>query len=229
MSKKLKNHIRNNFQMTFNNEEVLIEAFTHSSYANDHRNQSMKNLERLEFLGDAVIELVVSNYLYNKFPDLPEGQLTRMRASIVRAESLAELAKKCEFPQFIRLGKGEEQMNGRNRTSLLCDVFEAFVGVVFIDQGMDTVLEFAKQVLFPKIDADDFSHGMDYKTTFQELMQQNGVVQISYDVVETKGPDHAREFIVEVSVEGDKYGTGSGRSKKIAEQRAAKKALDQLN
>lgn len=228
MSKRLIKHVESHFGLSFTNEELLVEAFTHSSYANDHRDQVLGNLERLEFLGDAVLELTVSEYLYKKYPDHPEGQLTRMRASIVRAESLASFAKECELAQFVRLGKGEEQMNGRYRPSLLCDVFEAFVGSIFIDQGMDAVIPFLKQVVFPKIDSGAFSHGMDHKTTLQELMQKNGVVKISYEVIDTVGPDHNREFVVEVFIEDDSMGVGKGRSKKIAEQQAAKNALDLL-
>lgn len=226
---KLKKHIKKHFNLEFNDEKLLIEAFTHSSYANDHRKRNLKNLERLEFLGDAVVELCTSEYLYNKFPELPEGQLTRMRAASVREESLAQLALECHLAQFVRLGKGEEMMNGRTRPALLCDVFEAFIGAIFQDQGLEVAREFLSNVLFPKIDNDDFSHGMDFKTSLQELVQQNGEVHITYEVIDTTGPDHEREFTVEVTVEGDSYGIGKGNSKKRAEQQAAKKALEQLS
>lgn len=228
MTKKIIEHIKDEFGVTFHSKETLIEAFTHSSYANDHRDQKIKNLERLEFLGDAVIELTVSDYLYKKYPLHPEGQLTRMRASIVRQESLASLAKEHHLQKFVRLGKGEEQMNGRSRASLLCDVFEAFIGAVFVDQGMDVVIAILQKVLFPKIDSGAFSHGMDYKTALQELLQKNGVVTIQYKIVDKRGPDHEREFVVEVFVEGDSFGRGVGRSKKRAEQAAARQALDTL-
>lgn len=226
--KKLFLHVRDKFGVTFDDENILIEAFTHSSYANDHRDKQIRNLERLEFLGDAVLELTVSEYLYHKFPNHPEGQLTRMRASIVRAESLATLTKEYQLHHYVRLGKGEEQMNGRTRPSLLCDVFEAFIGAVFVDQGMDVVKDILKSVLFPKIDSGAFSHGMDHKTALQELLQRNGVVTIEYKVIGHTGPDHQKEFIVEVYVEGDSFGQGNGRSKKAAEQAAAKAALERL-
>lgn len=226
--KKLVQHVYDQFGVTFNDRSVLIEAFTHSSYANDHRDEQIRNLERLEFLGDAVLEVTVSEYLYHKYPNHPEGQLTRMRASIVRAESLAKLAKEYSLHQYVRLGKGEEQMNGRTRPSLLCDVFEAFIGAVFVDQGMDVVKDILKAILFPKIDSGAFSHGMDHKTALQELLQRNGVVTIEYTVVDKRGPDHQKEFVVEVNVEGDLFGKGVGRSKKAAEQAAAKVALDML-
>ncbi|MCC5890626.1 MAG: ribonuclease III [Alkalibacterium sp.] len=226
--KKLFLHVKDKFGVTFNDENVLIEAFTHSSYANDHRDKQIRNLERLEFLGDAVLEVTVSEYLYHKYPNEPEGKLTRMRASIVRAESLAKLTQEYQLHHYVRLGKGEEQMNGRTRPSLLCDVFEAFIGAVFVDQGMESVKEILKAILFPKIDSGAFSHGMDHKTALQELLQRNGVVTIEYKVVGHTGPDHQKEFIVEVFVEGDSFGKGSGRSKKAAEQSAAKVALDSL-
>ena len=229
MLEKLKDHIKSEFDLEFQDESLLVEAFTHSSYANDHHQSRHKNLERLEFLGDAVVELCTSAYLYDKFPELPEGQLTRIRAASVRAESLAQLARECDLPQFILLGKGEEMMQGRERPALLCDVFEAFTGAIFQDQGYERARQFLSQVLFPKIDHDDFSHGMDFKTALQELMQENGEVKIDYDVVDTKGPDHNRTFYVEVKIEGDSYGVGQGNSKKRAQQQAAKKALEQLS
>ncbi|MGX7358408.1 ribonuclease III [Dolosigranulum pigrum] len=230
--KALKQHIKDNFNIEFNDERILIEAFTHASYANDHRHlvsEPIKNLERLEFLGDAVIELFVSDYLFNQFKELPEGQLTRLRASIVRAESLAELATECQLAQFIRLGKGEEKMGGRQRPALLCDVFEAFVGAIYQDQGVESVRRFLRQVMFSKVEQNSFSYDTDYKTALQEFMQQSGVVNIEYTVLETSGPDHDREFTVEVSIEGDYHGVGMGKSKKLAEQKAAKQALEALS
>lgn len=224
----LAKHIDNIFNIQFNNNELLYIAFTHSSYANDHRDKDFQHLERLEFLGDAVIELIVSDFLYKKFEKLPEGQLTKMRAAAVRAETLAELAVESSLPQFILLGKGEEQSNGRERISLLCDVFEAFIGAIYLDQGINNARTVLEKLLFPKINAGDFSHGMDYKTALQEWMQQDGVVQIEYQVIDTSGPDHAREFLVEVKIEGDSMGIGSGSSKKRAEQNAAKVAYENL-
>jgi len=228
MNNALLKHIKNTFDIQFKNNDLLFTAFTHSSYANDHREQNIEHLERLEFLGDAVIELIVSDYLYKEYSELPEGQLTKMRAAAVRAETLAQLAIENDLPQFILLGKGEEQANGRERIALLCDVFEAFMGAIYLDQGSQTAREVLADILFPKISAGDFSHGMDYKTTLQEWMQRDGIVQIDYQVIDTMGPDHAREFKVEVSIEGDSMGTGIGSSKKRAEQNAAKVAYEQV-
>lgn len=228
MEKELINHVYDSFGITFENKELLITALTHSSYANDHR-EEIAHLERLEFLGDAVIELIVSDYLYKQYSELPEGQLTKMRAAAVRAETLAQLAIDSELPQFILLGRGEEQSNGRERVSLLCDVFEAFIGAIYLDQGTEEARNVLEELLFPKITAGDFSHGMDYKTTLQEWLQKDGVVQIQYEVIETLGPDHAREFKVEVRIQGEPMGTGIGTSKKRAEQSAAKVAYENLS
>lgn len=228
MGKELIQHINDLFGITFNDEELINIAFTHSSYANDHREKDIQHLERLEFLGDAVIELIVSDYLYKEYTDLPEGQLTKMRAAAVRAETLAQLAIESDLPKYIRLGRGEEQSNGRARVSLLCDVFEAFVGAVYLDQGTQAARNILSLLLFPKINAGDFSHGMDFKTALQEWMQRDGVVLIDYEVIDTLGPDHARQFQVEVRIEGEPMGVGLGTSKKRAEQEAARVALEQL-
>lgn len=228
MIKGLEQHISDKFDVQFKNNQLLYVAFTHSSYANDHRETELEHLERLEFLGDAVIELIVSDYLYKKYPDLPEGKLTKMRATSVRAETLSELAVESGLPKYILLGRGEEQSNGRERISLLCDVFEAFIGAIYLDQGFEAARGILSKVLFPKISTGDFSHGMDYKTALQEFMQKDGVVQIEYQVIDTSGPDHAREFKVEVKIEGDAMGIGVGTSKKRAEQNAAQSAYENL-
>ena len=228
MIKGLEQHISDKFNIQFKDSQLLYVAFTHSSYANDHRDTDLEHLERLEFLGDAVIELIVSDYLYKEYPGLPEGQLTKMRAASVRAETLSQLAVESGLAPFILLGRGEEQSNGRERISLLCDVFEAFIGAVYLDQGVQVAQDILSNVLFPKISTGDFSHGMDYKTTLQEWMQKDGVVQIEYEVIGTSGPDHAREFKVEVKIEGDSMGIGLGTSKKRAEQNAAQSAYENL-
>lgn len=220
----LSEYVLEKFGIAFDNVDLLSIAFTHSSYANDHREKNLEHLERLEFLGDAVIELIVSDYLFQEYKELPEGQLTKMRAAAVRAETLAQLTLENDLQEFILLGKGEEQSNGRTRVSLLCDVFEAFIGAIYLDQGVEAAREVLAETLFPKISVDDFSHGMDYKTALQEWMQQDGIVQIEYKVLKTAGPDHARVFTVAVIIEGDTLGIGKGSSKKRAEQAAAKEA-----
>lgn len=224
----LKEHVYEKFNIHFKNEKLLKIAFTHSSYANDHRNEEIEHLERLEFLGDAVIELIVSDYLYKEYKELPEGQLTKMRAAAVREETLAQLAIESGLPPYIRLGRGEEQSNGRERASLLCDIFEAFVGAIYLDQGIDQARKVLEALLFPKITAGDFSHGMDYKTALQEFLQQDGVALIEYVMIEATGPDHARQFHVEVRVQKEPMGRGVGTSKKRAEQEAARVAFEKL-
>lgn len=228
MKEKLVEYVNTKFNISFQKDELLFIAFTHSSYANDHREKNLEHLERLEFLGDAVIELIVSDYLYKEYEELPEGQLTKMRAAAVREETLAELTVETNLQQFILLGKGEEQSNGRKRTSLLCDVFEAFIGAVYLDSGIETAQKILSETLFPKISVGDFSHGMDYKTSLQEWLQQDGVVQINYRVIDTSGPDHARVFTVAVYIDEELFGTGEGSSKKRAEQAAAKEAFEKL-
>ena len=225
---KLINYVKKEMDISFEKEELLSIAFTHSSYANDHREQKLEHLERLEFLGDAVIELVVSEYLYREYSKLPEGQLTKMRAAAVREETLAQLTIENNLQQFILLGKGEEQSGGRQRHSLLADVFEAFIGAIYLDRGIETSRELLQKTLFPKITIGDFSHGMDHKTDLQEWLQKDGLVQIEYRVIDSFGPDHARIFKVAVLIEGEIMGIGEGSSKKRAEQAAAKEAFKKL-
>lgn len=223
--KELEKMVKEKYGITFHNKELLWEAFTHSSYVNEHRQKKWKNNERLEFLGDAVLEIVVSDYLFHYYHEWQEGRLTRLRAQIVCEPSLAEFAKKCEFDQYIRLGKGEENMNGRNRPALLCDLFEAFIGAVYLDQGIEASRRFIMEIVMPKIKEDAFSHAMDYKTLLQEDLQKNGDIAIRYITLTEEGPSHAKHFEVEVRADNQVMGTGLGSSKKAAEQSAAKMAL----
>lgn len=226
--KKLVKYVEKELEIPFKNKELLMTAFTHSSYANDHREKNLEHLERLEFLGDAVIELIVSEYLYKEYHTLPEGQLTKMRAAAVREETLAQLTIESQLQPFILLGKGEEQSDGRNRKSLLADIFEAFIGAIYLDSGIETAKKFLANTLFPKITLSDFSHGMDYKTNLQEHLQKNGVIEIEYRVIDSYGPDHARVFKVAVLIEGEIMGNGKGSSKKRAQQAAAKEAFENI-
>ncbi|SES74296.1 RNAse III [Oceanobacillus limi] len=212
--------------VTFHNHSLLKQAFTHSSYVNEHRDQSFSDNERLEFLGDAVLELGVSQYLYRKNPTMPEGEMTKLRASIVCEPSLYNFAKELQFGNHLFLGKGEELTGGRDRPALLADVFEAFLGALYLDQGFDTALQFLEQNVFPKIDTGAFSYGMDYKSQLQEFVQQEKNQKIEYHIIEEKGPSHNKEFVAEVIVKEGITGMGVGRTKKEAEQRAAKKVLD---
>lgn len=227
--KELSKMIQQKFGVVFNNEALLREAFTHSSYVNEHRQENLKNNERLEFLGDAVLEIIVSDYLFHHYENWQEGRLTRLRAQIVCEPSLAAFAKECGFDQYIRLGKGEENTNGRKRPALLCDLFEAFIGAVYLDKGFDEARNFIQKVVFPKIKEDAFSHAMDYKTLLQEELQKNGDVAIRYIILTEEGPSHAKLFEVEVQADGNVLGKGMGSSKKVAEQNAAKMALKNIH
>ena len=212
--------------MVFSDETLLETAFTHTSYANEHRLLKISHNERLEFLGDAVLQLIISEYLYTKYPKRPEGDLSKMRSMIVREESLAGFARDCQFDQFIKLGRGEEKSGGRNRDTILGDLFEAFLGALLLDKGVEAVKSFLYQVMIPKVEAGDFERVTDYKTKLQELLQINGDVEIAYQVVSETGPAHAKNFEVAVLINGRKSGQGQGRSKKLAEQEAAKNAFE---
>ena len=229
MDSQLTNELKERYGIVFHDVNLLEQAFTHSSYVNEHRYLKLSDNERLEFLGDAVLELLVSQYLYKKFPDLPEGKLTKMRAAIVREDSLSKFAKECHFDQYILLGKGEENSGGRNRPSLLCDLFEAFLGALYLDQKVAAAKKFVAEVIFPKIDAGAFSHEMDHKTHLQEVLQRQGDVMIDYRLVKEEGPAHDRIFSIEVYVNEQLIGTGQGKSKKLAEQDAAERALKALS
>ena len=181
VSVAFKNNLKEKYGIKFNNENLLEDAFTHSSYANEHPGR--KDYEKLEFLGDAVLELAVSDYLYRHFPRLNEGELTRMRSNIVRTEGFSEFAIECGFPAEINLGKGEEKAGARKRKTLLEDVFEAFNGALFLDQGMPAVQHFLHLTVYPLIAEGDFNASRDYKTELQERLQVNGPVKIEYQVI----------------------------------------------
>ena len=170
--------LKERFGIVFNDPDLLAEAFTQASYVNEHQDQQLKYYERVEFLGDAVLELVVSEYLYKRYKDMPQGKLTRLRAAMVCEESFASFARECDFPQYIRLGKGEQKAHAWERDSLLCDIFESFVGALYLDQGREPVLKFVHQVIFPKLDEGRFDGVFDYKTTLQEYLQRDGDVAI---------------------------------------------------
>ena len=219
---------QDNIGIHFLNERILKQAFTHSSYVNEHRRKPYEDNERLEFLGDAVLELTVSQYLYKKFPMMSEGELTKLRAAIVCEPSLVTFANAMSFGGLVLLGKGEEQTGGRERPALLADVFEAFIGALYLDQGLETVYEFLRKTVFPKIDEGAFSHVMDYKSQLQELVQRDAAGILEYKIHLEKGPAHNKEFVSHVSLNGEIMGTGVGRSKKEAEQHAAQQALGHL-
>ncbi|GHH96528.1 ribonuclease III [Neobacillus kokaensis] len=214
--------------IVFQNEKLLRHAFTHSSYVNEHRKKPFEDNERLEFLGDAVLELTVSQFLFKKYPTMTEGELTKLRAAIVCEPSLVTFANELGFGKLILLGKGEEMTGGRERPALLADVFEAFIGALYLDQGIETVIGFLEKTVFPKINAGAFSHVMDFKSQLQELVQRDSTGVIEYCVLQEKGPAHNKEFVSKVTLNGEELGIGTGRSKKEAEQHAAQMALSVL-
>jgi len=222
------NELEKKLRVEFANKKLYEQAFTHSSYVNEHRKHLVDN-ERLEFLGDAVLELGVSQYLYRKHPSMVEGEMTKLRATIVCEASLAHFAEQLELGDYLRLGKGEEQTGGRMRPSILADVFESFLGAFFLDQGYDRTVQFLEQHVYPKIISGAFSHAMDYKSELQELVQQNKGIAIRYDIIEERGPSHNKEFVAQVTIDQETFSEGIGKTKKEAEQRAAKKALDVFN
>ena len=224
--KELQTVLKNHFAIEFADKKLLETAFTHTSYANEHRLLKISHNERLEFLGDAVLQLIISEYLYTKYPKRPEGDLSKLRSMIVREESLAGFARDCQFDQFIKLGRGEEKSGGRNRDTILGDLFEAFLGALLLDKGVEAVKIFLYEVMIPKVEAGDFERVTDYKTKLQELLQINGGVEIAYQVISETGPAHAKNFEVAVLINGRKSGQGQGRSKKLAEQEAAKNAFE---
>lgn len=212
----------------FEREELLITAFTHSSYVNDNAWKSIQDYERLEFLGDAVLQITVSRFLYDKFPEIPEGELSKLRAAAVCEPSLAEIASDLNFGDLMILGKGEEKFGGRNRASILADMFEAFLGAVYLDKGIDEVNSFLEKVMFGKIKDGDFSQVIDYKTELQEFIQKDHAGILSYEITSEEGPSHNKVFVADVLLDGKVIGNGSGKSKKEAEKMAAKNAYIDL-
>lgn len=218
----------NNLGLHFENASLLYNAFTHSSYVNEHRRKLFEDNERLEFLGDAVLELSVSKFLFLKFPKMSEGELTKLRAAIVCEPSLVIFANELNFGKYVLLGKGEELTGGRERPALLADCFEAFVGALYLDQGLETVVGFLESVVYPKVEIGAFSHVMDFKSQLQEMVQQANSGALQYEIINENGPAHNRTFVSHVLLNERELGVGHGKSKKEAEQRAAQSAMIEL-
>ena len=214
---------------TFRNPALLQEALSHSSYANEHRGGHLRSNERLEFLGDAVLGFVTAEYLFARHPEAPEGDLTRIRAALVCEQSLYEVARRLDLGRYLMLGKGEETGGGRNRTSILADATEAVFAAVYLDGGMEAVNPLIHRCL---LDAQRESvveeKRRDYKTALQELVQRQADQVLSYRMAGEQGPDHDKTYQAEVLLNGSVVGSGSGHSKKEAEQAAAKAALAAL-
>ena len=211
----------------FNNKEYILEALTHSSYSNENKRYNFN--ERLEFLGDSVLSIVVSDYLFKNEKDLPEGELTKLRASIVCEESLSEVANKIKLGDFMLLGKGEEATGGRERITILADAFEAVIAAIYLDGSIEDARNFILNNMKSIIsDARRGKIFRDYKTHLQEVLQGKGESNIWYKLIDEKGPDHNKRFIMEVGTNNDVLGIGEGKSKKEAEQLAARVALDKI-
>jgi len=211
----------------FRNIQLLHNAMAHSSYANERWHNSLLSNERLEFLGDSVLGMLVAEYLYQTFPDRPEGDLTRMRADMVCEHTLATVANKIGLGSHLLLGHGEERLGGRSRESILADAVESVIAACFLDGGLDAAAQFVKKYILVEVPVSRLNN-MDYKTALQELVQQKKNQVLSYALVGQSGPDHDKQFDVEVSLNGTVVGSGSGRSKKRAEQMAAKSAVEKL-
>lgn len=212
----------------FSNKEYILEALTHSSYSNENKNFEFN--ERLEFLGDSVLSIVVSDYLFKNEASLPEGELTKLRANIVCEESLSEVAVNIKLGEHMLLGKGEEATGGRDRISILADAFEAVIAAIYLDGGLEEarafVLNYMKEIIANSRKGKIFR---DYKTHLQEVLQSRGESNIWYKLMDEKGPDHNKRFVMQVGINEDVLGTGEGKSKKEAEQLAARTALNNMD
>ena len=211
----------------FRNIELLQNALTHSSYANERWHNSLLSNERLEFLGDSILGMLVAEYLYRTFPNRPEGELTRMRADMVCEKTLANAANRIGIGAHLLLGHGEERFGGRSRESILADAMESVIAACFLDGGLDAALQVVKTFILVEVPVCRL-HNADYKTALQELVQQKKHQVLSYRLVGQSGPDHDKQFDVEVLLNDNVVGAGSGSSKKRAEQMAARCAIEKL-
>jgi len=210
----------------YQNRELLRQALSHSSYANEVYKDSLGSYERVEFLGDSILGFVTAEYLYRTFPMKPEGELTRIRAELVCEKNLAAVAEQIHLGEYLLLGHGESQGGGRHRSGILCDVMEALIAAAYLDSGFEDAKGIIYRLILPMLEK--ISQNRDYKTELQELVQRKKNQQITYEVLEETGPDHCKEFLVRVSLNGTEIGRGTGTSKKRAEQAAAGYALEQL-
>ena len=207
----------------FQDKHLLAQALTHSSYANEHRLDHNHCNERLEFLGDAVLEIVTSDFLYHKYTEKPEGDLTKIRASIVCEPTLAYCAEAINLGSYLFLGKGEDATGGRNRNSVVSDAMEAVIGAIYLDGGFASAKEYIHRFILNDIEHKQLFY--DSKTILQEIVQENGTQPVEYILTKEEGPDHSKNFTVEARVNGKVMGQGSGHTKKAAEQAAAYQAI----
>jgi ribonuclease-3 len=215
--------------LTFSDKALLQRALTHRSYINENPNYPLEDNERLEFLGDAILDFITGEYLYHHFPEMPEGYLTNLRSALVRTETLAKFAQELNLGEFLYLGKGEEDGGGRRRKAILCDAFEAVVGALYLEQGIDSTRQFVQQLIEPALeDILNADSQKDAKSRLQEVSQSQFQVTPTYRTIKEEGPDHAKEFTVEALIGDKTYGKGCGFSKQSAAQAAALKALENL-
>ena len=212
---------------TFTNKELLAGALYHSSYANENRGRGITSNERLEFLGDAVLGMVVADHLFRNHPDMPEGELTRTRAALVCEGSLVRVAEALSLGEYLKLGKGEETGGGRNRPSIRADAVEAIIAAVYLDGGIGSARKIIQRFILSR-NPGDVTENRDFKTALQELVQRGGAQELAYQLVGESGPDHDKRFAIQVSLNGKVIGHGEGRSKKEGEQMAAKEAIKNL-
>ncbi|MGN8969205.1 ribonuclease III [Intestinimonas sp. HCP28S3_D6] len=213
---------------TFHDRRLLENALTHSSYANENKSKGETSNERLEFLGDSVLGMVVADHLYRTHPDMPEGELTRTRAALVCEDSLVEVAAQLELGQYLKLGRGEDAGGGRKRPSIQADAVEAVIAAVYLDGGIGSARKLITNFILTNNEREQEGAVRDFKTALQELVQRESGRVLSYRLMGESGPDHAKVFSVEVDLNGQPIGAGEGRSKKEAEQNAAKAAMARL-
>ncbi len=217
------NELEQKIKYSFKNPDLLKTALTHSTYAYENRDSCESN-ERMEFLGDTVLSLITSEYLYKKYPDVPEGRLSKLKSSLICTESLALFARKIELGSFLYLGKGEVNNNGGDKPTILENAFEALVAAIYLDSSLKEAEDFVLPFISNAVDNNEIIFH-DYKTALQEIVQQNPTEILNYVLVGESGPDHQKQFEYEVHLNSNVIGRGTGRSKKQAEQAAARDAL----
>ena len=210
----------------FHDRSLMQRALSHASYANEEHNDALESYERLEFLGDSILGFVVAEYLYNTVPGKLEGELTKIRAELVCEKNLSAVARELSLGDYLLLGHGETQSGGRTRSGILCDVMEALIAAAYLDGGIAAAKGIVMRLILPKLTT--LVHAHDYKTEFQELVQQKKGMTITYELLSQSGPDHCKEFSVCVKLNGEVVGYGTGTSKKRAEQAAAAEAISKL-
>jgi ribonuclease-3 len=222
MNKQAFHKLEKRISYTFNNIDYLVTALTHTSYANERKINKVESYERSEFLGDAILEFIVSEYLYDNYKDYTEGRLTKLRASLVCEFTLSQISKELGFGEFVLLSKGEDLTGGRNRNSIMCDLFEAVLGAIYMDGGMEEAKKFVYKFLLNDIETHSLFY--DAKSTLQEMTQKEGKT-LSYELIDEKGPDHNKVFVSDVLIDNVPIARAEGASRKASEQTAAYHAL----